>query len=87
MVLWPVELNAPRDPGTEQTDQRRFDDLIVIDKIALFDLIKRLLYTPAQFRKDHDFQIVIFQPDRLPRFLCFAVAQRIGHPVGVDGPR
>ena len=44
MVLWPVKLNTSRNPGTCKSYQSRFYDLIVINKMTLFDFIVRHLY-------------------------------------------
>ena len=48
MVLWPVELNAARYPRTRQTHQRRLDDVVVVDEVALFDFVVSHLDATAQ---------------------------------------
>ncbi|NUV24535.1 hypothetical protein MS6204_03471 [Escherichia coli] len=84
MVLRPVKLNPTGDPRSQQPHQRRFNDFIVINKIALFHFIPRAMHPTAQFRQDHHFDVVVFQPHRLPGFQGFLLAQRIGHAVGIN---
>jgi hypothetical protein len=39
MVLGPVELDATRDPGASQADERRFDDVLTIEEVVSINLI------------------------------------------------
>ena len=70
VMLRPVKLDAAGDPRSGQSNQRRFDHTVVVNKVIVVCLIQRALDTAAQFRKDHDLQVVIFQPDRVPDFIC-----------------
>ena len=73
MVLWPVELDATRDPRTCQAHQSRFDDVIIIDKMTLLDLVVGHLNTSAQLWQYHHLDIFILQIDGLPFFIYLLV--------------
>lgn len=62
-MLRPVEFNPARNPWPGQPHQRRFDDVVVIDKIIAVGLVEGAVNPSAQFGQDHDAQILVFQPD------------------------
>ena len=66
MVLRPVELDTTTDPGTCQSHKGRFDNVIVIHKVALLDLVVRHLDTSTQFGHHHHFDILILKEHHLP---------------------
>ncbi len=61
VMLGPVEFDAPGDPRSRQSYKRRFDHLIIVDKVTLPDLVVRHLNSSAEFRQYHDFEVLIFQ--------------------------
>ena len=61
MMLRPVELDSTGNPRTGQTDQSRFNHMVIIDEMAVFDFIVCHLYTSAQLREDHNFDIFVFK--------------------------
>ena len=74
MMLRPVELNATADPRTDQTNQRWLDDMVVIDKVALLDLVVGHLHATAQLGQHHHLDIFVFQPDGLIVFVHLFIA-------------
>ncbi|VTM89225.1 Uncharacterised protein [Raoultella ornithinolytica] len=66
MVLRPVKLNSSGNPRAKQANQRGLDDIIVINEITLSDLIPRTMHAASQLGQDHNFDVIIFQPHRLP---------------------
>jgi hypothetical protein len=66
-----VEFHAARDPGAEQTDQRRFDNMLSIDKIVAVGFIQRGVDAPAETRQYHQLDIFILQEDSLIRLINF----------------
>ena len=74
MMLRPVKLNSAGNPRPRQTDQSRLDDMIVINEIIVIGLVISSLNTASQLRKDHDTQILILQPYRIPCMLCLFTA-------------
>ena len=59
----PVEFHAAGDPGAEHADERRFDDVLLIEKVIARGLIKRGIDAPADLRQNFDFQIFVFECD------------------------
>ena len=84
MVLRPVEFNAARNPGTCQTHQRGFDDVVVIHEMALFDFVIRHLDTSAQLRQNHHLNIFVLQPNGLPFLVLFLVADRLNDRIRIN---
>ena len=60
-MLWPVKLDTPRNPGTCKANQSRLYYLIIINKMTFLYFVVSHLYTSTQLRKNHDFNIFIFQ--------------------------
>ena len=60
VMLRPVKFDAAGDPRSCQAYQCRFDDVIVIDEVALFYFVISHLHTATQFGQDHDFDILVF---------------------------
>ena len=83
MVLGPVELDAARYPGTRQSDECRLDDMVVIDEVALPQLVVGHLDATAQLRQYHDLDILILQVDGLPVFVYFLVTNRLDDGVRI----
>src|SRR5258708_7480742 len=50
MVLGPVELDPTRNPGTGKSNQRRFDDAVIVDKIIAVSFIECTVNTSTKFR-------------------------------------
>ena len=50
MVLRPVEFNSARYPWTGQADERRFDNLLVVNQIVTVGLVLDAVDAPANRR-------------------------------------
>ena len=61
MVVWPVELHAAGDPGTQRTDQSRFDDTLAVEKVISGTLVHRTEDPPSQFRQNGYGNVFVFQ--------------------------
>ena len=83
MVLGPVKLDATRDPRSCQTNEGGFDDVIIIHKVALLNLVVGHLDTSAQFGQDHHFDILVFDIDSLPLLIHLLIRDRLYDRVGV----
>ena len=83
MVLRPVKLNSPADPGAGQTDQGRFDHIIMIDKMIIVGFVIRHLDTPTQFWQYHNPDKVIFQVYRIPGFVFLLIIHFVNHRMWV----
>jgi hypothetical protein len=80
MVLRPIELNATGDPRAGQADQRRLDDVLVVDHLVVVGLIENRMNSPANVRQNHHAQELILDPYRSPllrmRLLGHAIRER-----------
>ena len=59
MVLRPVEFDAARNPRTDKTHEGRFDDVVVIHKVATGNLVVGHLYAATQLGQHHHLDILI----------------------------
>ena len=84
VVLRPVELYAAADPRPCQSHQRGLDHVVVIDEMALFQLIVGHLNTSAQFRHHHHLQVLVFQEHHVPLLRCRFVGYRLNDGVRID---
>ena len=82
-MLGPVKFNATRDPGAGQSHQRRFDDMIVVDKIIAVGLVISPLDPASQLRQHHYFQIIVLQKKRCILLIHFLIADLLDHRVGI----
>ena len=82
VMLRPVEFQSSTEPGTGQSDQRGFDDAIVVNEVILIGLVQRHLDPAPQFGQDHDLQELVFQEHRLVR----SERLLVGYPID-DGQR
>ena len=84
VMLRPVELYSPRNPRAGKPHECRLDDMVVVDKMALPDLVVGHLYAPSQLRENHHLDVFVFQIDRMPRLVCLLVADRLYYGVRID---
>src|ERR1700737_896320 len=82
MMLRRVDLDAPRDPGPEQSDQCRFDDALPVKEVVAVGGAPPDGNPPADLWQDHQPDVLILEMDRLPG----AVHLFIRHAIG-DGIR
>ena len=73
MVLWPVKFDTTGNPWSCQTNQCRFNYMIVVYKIISICFIICSLNSAAKFRKNHHFNILIFQINSFPCFILFDI--------------
>ena len=59
VVLRPVELDAATDPRARQSHQRGLDNVVIIDEVALLDLIVGHLYAATQLGHHHHLQVLV----------------------------
>ncbi len=76
VMLRPVELDSAGNPGPGKAYEGGFDHLIVVDKIIAVRLVVGALNAPAEFRQNHDKQILIFEAERLINRVARFVADR-----------
>ena len=84
VVLWPVELDAARYPWPRQSHECRLDDVVVIDEVALLDLIIRHLDATAQFRQHHYLEILVLQVHSPPFLRCRLVGYRLDDGIRIN---
>ena len=84
MVLGPVELNATTNPRTKQTYEGRLDDVVVIDKVTLCNLVVGHLYATAQLRQYHHLDVLVLNPDGQIVLVHLLVAHRLNDGIGID---
>ena len=84
MVLWPVKLDAARYPRTSQTHKSRLDDVVIIDEVALLNLVVRHLYASAQLRQYHHLDIFVLYPNSQPLLIHLLVRNRLNDGIGID---
>ncbi len=65
VVLRPVELNASRDPWTQQPDQRGLDDVLPVEEVVLVGLVEPGVNPPADLRENHQLNEFVFKRDGL----------------------
>ena len=83
VVLRPVELDAAADPGAGQADQRRFDHVVIVNKIVVVGLIISALDAAAQLGQDHHIQIFVFQAEGVVNTVLFFILDLINNAVRV----
>ena len=84
MVLRPVELDSSRNPRPCQSYEGWFDDLVVVDEMALTDFVVCHLNPAAQFGQDHDLDIFVLEKYGVIGLVCFLVGNTLDDRVGVD---
>ncbi len=84
MVMRNVPFHAARDPGTQDADQRRLDDMLVIDELVAVGLVHRLEDFAAQFRDNADLYVLVFEIDHGVGLVRLLRGQAVVQRVGVD---
>ncbi|CCY64377.1 unknown [Prevotella sp. CAG:1124] len=59
VVLRPVEFDTSRNPWTGQSDQRRLDNVVVVDEVTLLNLVVSHLHTAAKLWQNHHLYIFV----------------------------
>lgn len=59
MVLRPVEFDTSRNPRAGQSDQRRLDNVVVVDEVTLLNLVVSHLHTAAKLWQNHHLYIFV----------------------------
>ena len=83
MMLRPVELDTAADPRSCQTNQRGFDNMVIINEIVVIRLIISTLDSATQFRKNHHVKILIFQAKGVINAIFFLITDFINHAVRI----
>ena len=84
MVLGPVELYATRYPGTSQTNKCRFYYMVIINKMALLNLVVCHLHTSAKFWQYHHLDILILNPDSMIVYIFLLIAHRLDDGIWIN---
>jgi hypothetical protein len=79
-----VPFDAARDPGPDQTDQRRFDHVLPVNEVVAVALIDGLKQAPADLRQDPDANIFIFQVNDAIELVRFDIGERVVERVRVN---
>ena len=87
MMLGPVELDSTRNPGTGQSNQRWFDDTVIVNEIVAVCFIKRPVDTPAELRQNLDVEILVFEKNNAICLWSFLVPDLVYNRVRVYLPR
>src|ERR1035437_4026840 len=87
MVLRPIELDAAGQPRSRQTDQGRFDDVVVVDERVTVGLVVCVLNPPAKTGHAHQLEILILQEPNPMLFLDFLVTDSVDDGVRIDASR
>ena len=66
MMLRPVELDASRDPGPGESDERGLDDILAVKEVVAVGLVEADVNTAAKFGQDHEPDVFVFEVDRFP---------------------
>ena len=84
MMLRPVKFYTARYPGPGKAYERRLDHPVVIYEIVVIGLIQCPLYASAKLGKDHNLQVSVLKPYRIPHLILFFSADLLGRGIGVD---
>ena len=87
VMLWPVEFNSSGNPRSGQSHQSWFNYLVIVDKVAFFHLIICHLYTSSQFRKNHDFYILIFYKKRAIGLILLLITDFLHYRIRIYSAR
>ena len=68
-MLRPVEFNTARDPGAEQSHERRLDDVLAIEKVVLVCLVESGVNAAADLGKNHELNEFVFEKNSLVGFV------------------
>ncbi len=84
VMLRPVKFQSTRNPGAGQSNQCRFDHLVVINKVPLFGFIECHLNATTQFRQYHDFQVLVLQKNGIPLFINLFIQYFFNHRMRIN---
>ena len=73
VMLRPVKFDAAGDPWSGKAYKRRFDHMVIIDKIVVVGLVIGALDPSTDLRQDHHLQIVVFQVNGMVCHIFFFV--------------
>ena len=73
VMLGPVEFNATGNPRSGKPYKSRLDDMIVINKMTLSNLVVCHLYPTTKFGKYHYLDIFILYEDGIPFMICLFI--------------
>ena len=83
MVLGPVKLDTAANPRTSQAYQCGLNNMVVIHKVALLNLIVSHLHTTAQFGQNHHLDILVLDIYGLVLFIHLLVAHRFDNRIRI----
>ena len=83
-MLWPVEFDASRNPRTCKSHKGGFDHVVVINKVALLDLVISHLYASAQFGQHHHLDVFVLHPNGQIILIHLLVAHGFDHGIRIN---
>src|SRR6185437_4889408 len=66
MMLRPIEFNTAGNPWPGQSDERRLDDVLIVNEIVSVRFVLNGMDSPANFRQHEHAEKFVFNPNRLP---------------------
>src|ERR1039457_4122182 len=79
-----VPLYAAGDPGSNQPDERRLDDMLPIDEIVVIGLVDAFEDAAADLGQHADSQILVLEVDHGIGLVYLFAGERIVHGVRID---
>ena len=86
VVMGDVPFHPARDPGPQHTDEGRFDDMLAVDEVIPIGFVLGGEQPAADLGQDAQFEVFIFQIDRLVGLVLLEIAQTIEKGVGINRP-
>ncbi len=76
-MLWPVELDSARDPGSQQTHERRLNYSLSIKEIVAVSFVLTYMDAPSDFWKHHQTDVLVFNENGVISFFLLIVCYSI----------
>ena len=84
VMLGPVELDSTGNPGSGKAYERRLDDPVVIDEMALLDFVVSHLDPSPELGEDHHLDVFILQEDCKIFLVHLLPGDALDHGIGID---
>src|SRR5450631_1001032 len=84
VMLWPVELDASRNPGPKQSNKGRLDYILPVKKVVLVGLVEPRMNSPANFGKNHQLNEFVFKKDGSITCIHFLKSHAVDKWIGID---
>jgi hypothetical protein len=84
VVLRPVELNASRYPGPQQSHEGWLNYILPVKEIVSVGLVEPRMNAPANLGKNHELNEFIFKKDSLITYILFFKSYAVSEWIRVD---